>query len=830
MCLAFYNFELSKYQKMKISYNWLRNYIDIDLSPEKLAEVLTNTGLEVEGLEKFVSIKGGMEGLIIGEVVSCKSHPNADKLSLTTVNLGQGRDVPIVCGAPNVALGQKVLVATIGTTLYQEEDSFVIKKTKIRGEISEGMICAEDEVGLGKDHEGIMVLDPDSIVGMPAAEYFQIEHDDVFEIGLTPNRIDGASHIGVAIDIIAALKSDIAMKLNKPGIDDFTVDNHDLDIRVEVQNPQACHRYSGVSISGLRVGESPAWLQNRLKAIGLKPINNVVDITNYVLHETGQPLHAFDADKINGNKVVIKTLPNKTSFTTLDEENRELSDHDLMICNTQGGMCIAGVFGGIESGVSLNTKNIFLESACFDPVWIRKTAKRHGLNTDSSFRFERGTDPNGTLYALKRAALLLKELTGGKISSDIVDIYPEIVEPYPVRLTWANLDRLIGVQIPRDSVLEILQSLDIAVYQEDNLGLDLKVTTYRVEVRREVDVIEEILRIYGYNTIGLHDQVYSTLSYSSRPDPDQMENLISEQLVSQGFLEMMANSLTRSGYYSDNENFKEEQSVRLLNPLSSDLGVMRQSLLYGGLEAVILNIKHKTQDLRLFEFGNTYQINPEKNPFSTDAYFENRSLMLILTGKKNMEHWNNKQIESDFYQMKAYVGNVLNRLGYNINLIESTVINDSIFSEGLIYTFQNQEIARFGSLHTELLDSFAIQQPVQYADLNWSLIFKKTSLDVRYQEVTRYPAVRRDLALIIDQDIEFESIRQLAFHVERKLLKEVSLFDVFESDKLGKDKKSYAVSFIIQDEFKTLTDKRVDKVMSSLISAFENKLGAKLRQ
>ena len=815
---------------MKISYNWLRDYLDLTMPPEKLAEVLTNTGLEVEGIEEYVSIEGGMEGILVGEVLKCNPHPNADKLSLAQVSLGSGQPVPIVCGAPNVEAGQKVLVATVGTTLYQGDESFVIKKTKIRGEISEGMICAEDEVGLGDDHEGIIVLDPSAEPGMPASEYFNIEHDTVFEIGLTPNRIDGASHLGAAIDIVAALRSDMAMNLNKPSVDSFSVDNHDLNIEVEVRDKEACPRYSGVSITGVKVETSPAWLQNRLKAIGLKPINNIVDITNYVLHETGQPLHAFDADKISGNRVLVKNLPEKTAFTTLDEEIRELSGSDLMICNEKEGMCIAGVFGGIESGVSSDTKNIFLESACFNPVAVRKTAKRHALNTDSSFRFERGTDPNGTLYALKRASLLIKEIANGKISSEIVDIYPEKIKPYPVRLTWANLDRLVGVKIPRDTVKEILQSLDIDIAMEDPHSLNLEVATYRVEVRREADVIEEILRIYGYNNIGLHDQVYSTLSYSTSPDPDLTENLISEQLVSQGFLEMMANSLTKSSYYKENQAFKEEESVELLNPLSSDLGVMRQSLLYGGLEALALNIKHKTRDLKLFEFGNTYKLNPGKNQFSTDAYRENRSLMILLTGKKTSEHWNTEQKNTDLYHLKAYLDGVLDRLGIKKNLIEKGRIENSIFAEGLSYSYENQEIARMGTLHSGQLESFDIDQAVQYADLDWSLIMKKIRHDVRYQEVTRYPSVRRDLALIIDQEVKFETIRDLAFHVERKLLKEVSLFDVFESDKLGAGKKSYAVSFILQDDYKTLTDKKIDKVINSLISAFSKKLGARLRQ
>ena len=655
---------------MKISYNWLKDYLNIDMPPKDLAEVLTNTGLEVEGLEEFISIKGGMEGLVVGEVLTCKPHPNADKLSLTTVNIGGDDVLPIVCGAPNVAAGQKVIVATVGTTLYMKDQSFVIKKSKIRGEVSEGMICAEDEIGIGEDHEGTIVLDPAAKVGTPASEYFNIERDDVFEIGLTPNRIDGASHIGAARDIAAALRSEISVELKKPKLDGFSIDNNELYIPVELNVNDACIRYSGISIKNVEIKDSPDWLQNRLKAIGLKPINNIVDITNFVLHETGQPLHAFDADKISGGKVIVKTLPEKTKFTCLDEEDRELSEKDLMICNTLEGMCIAGVFGGLESGVTANTKNVFLESACFNPVWVRKTAKRHGLNTDSSFRFERGTDPNGTLFALKRAAMLIREIAGGKISSEIIDIYPNKVNPYPVRLDWANLDRLIGVQIPRDSVKEILSSLDITISQEDQSGLNLDVATYRVDVTREADVIEEILRIYGYNTIGLHDEVYSTLSYSKKPDPDQLENLISEQLVAVGFLEMMANSLSRSAYYENSKAFNEKETVRLVNPLSNDLGVMRQSLIFGGMEALASNIKHRNESLKLFEFGNTYRVNPDSNQFSTDAYKENRSLMLILTGKKTREHWSIKQTESDFYQLKANVNNVLIRMGFDLDQIE----------------------------------------------------------------------------------------------------------------------------------------------------------------
>ena len=814
---------------MKISYNWLKDYVSIDLPADKLGEVLTNTGLEVEGLEDFVSVKGGMEGIIVGEVLTCQPHPNADKLSVTTVNVGGDNILPIVCGAPNVAAGQKVVVATPGNTLYMGDDSFVIKKSKIRGEISEGMICAEDEIGIGDDHEGTIVLDPSAIPGTPASEYFKIVKDEVFEIGLTPNRIDGASHFGAARDIYAALKNEMPVSLKKPSVDELHVDNHDLEIQVEIRNPEACLRYSGISITDLRIEDSPAWLQNRLKAIGLKPINNVVDITNFVLHETGQPLHAFDADKITGGKVIVATLPDKTEFVSLDEESRELSDADLMICNQKEGMCIAGVFGGRDSGVSANTRNVFLESACFNPVWVRKTAKRHNLNTDSSFRFERGTDPNGTIYALKRAALLIKELAGGKISSEIVDVYPKVIDPYPVTLKWSNLNRLIGIEIPRDTVKEILRSLDIHIASEDAEGLNLKVATYRVEVTREADVIEEVLRIYGYNNIGLHDEVYSTLSYSQKPDPDIMENLISEQLVAQGFLEMMANSLSKTNYYENFPAFNHEESVQLVNPLSSDLATMRQTLLFGGLETIAQNLKHKNSDLKLFEFGNTYKLNIEKNKYSADAYKENRSLMLIISGRKTGEHWNVKDSKSDFYQLKAYLTGIFQRMGINPDQMATEKLSDSLFHEGQALKYHNLELARLGQLNTELAARFDIEQPVFFADLDWSIILKKTNNEVRFQEVNKFPAVRRDLALILDQGIEFLNIKNLAFSVERKLLKEVSLFDVFESEKLGKGKKSYAVSFILQDDFNTLTDKKVDKVMNSLLAAFKDKLGAGLR-
>jgi len=797
---------------------------------DKLAELLTNTGLEVEGLEEFESIKGGLNGLVVGEVVQCRPHPNADKLSVTLVNVGDGDPLPIVCGAPNVATGQIVVVAQVGTWLHMGDDSFQIKKTKIRGEQSMGMICAEDEIGIGEDHEGIIVLDQDLTPGTPVSEVIEVMHDTVFEIGLTPNRIDGASHIGTARDVVAYLnQDDSTAQLHMPDVSSFKPDNTDLQIPVEVEDSEACPRYSGVTLSGIKVMDSPVWLQNKLKAIGQTPINNIVDITNFVLHETGQPLHAFDANQIKGNKVVIKTLPDGTLFKTLDDTERELTSRDLMICDVEEGLCIGGVFGGVSSGVNSNTSSIFLESACFNPVWIRKTAKHHGLNTDASFRFERGTDPNGTVYALKRAALLIKEIAGGAISSELVDLYPNPVKPYPVVLSWSNLDRLTGVQIPRETVRQILALLDFTIVTENSDQLNLEVATYRVDVTREVDVIEEILRIYGYNNIGISDQVQSTLSYAPSPDPELLENRIAEQLVSLGFHEMMANSLTKSSYYTNQEDELNPSVVRLLNPLSSDLGVMRQNLLFGGLEAVKLNASYKRNQLKVFEFGNTYALRDGGNPLTADGYIETRRLALFLTGNKFDEHWQVQNEANTFYTVKGVVNQIFTRLGFKANELGLQPIVNNDFKDGLTVSYRNKEVVVFGQVSQNRLNHFEIETPVFYASFNWDLLLRFHDGSVHYEDLPKYPEVRRDLALIIDENVSFTAIQDLAFHVERKLLKSVNLFDVFQSDKLGSGMKSYAVSFVLQDERKTLTDKQIEKVMKGLVSAFEQKLGAKLR-
>jgi phenylalanyl-tRNA synthetase beta chain len=813
---------------MKISYNWLRSYIDLVITKEETAEILTSIGLEVEGQEPFESIPGSLQGLVVGEVLTCSPHPQADKLSLTTVNIGGPAPLRIVCGAPNVAAGQKVIVAPIGCTLFGSKEPLTIRKAKIRGEESEGMICAEDEIGLGKDHSGIIVLDPSVPAGILASELFEIESDHIFEIGLTPNRIDSASHYGVARELKAALGSERKAILLKPAAV-LPEKTDTLDIKVEVADQEACLRYSGISLTHVQVAESPQWLKNRIRSIGMNPINNVVDITNFVLHETGQPLHAFDADFIKGNKVVVKTLPEGTPFTTLDEQERKLSASDLMICNEKEGMCIAGVFGGIHAGVNASTTKIFLESACFNPVWVRKTSKRHLIYTDASFRFERGTDPNATVYALKRAASLICEIAGGQIASDIVDIYPNPVKPYPVELKWKNLDRLIGIKIDHDEVKNILRSLDIDIIKENESSLSLEVATYRVDVRREADVIEDILRIYGYNNVGLTDQVTSTLSYAPNPDPEKLENMISEQLTAQGFNEMMANSLTRSTYYDHLEIYPPESEVKLLNALSNDLNSLRRTLLFGGLEAIAGNIKFKNFDLKLYEFGNTYQLKAGSNRLLADSYSETRILTLFLTGKKATEHWSGKSPDTSFFDLKSTVYRILQRLGINTDDLHIQEKADERFATGISCTMGQLVCFQIGQVHPDLLEKFEISQAVWYAEINWDLILKKVNLKVKFQELPKYPWVRRDLALVVDQSVHYADIRSLAYLVERKLLKEVDIFDVYASDKLGTDKKSLAISFILQDDSKTLTDKNIEQVMEKLISAFEKKLGAVLR-
>ncbi|MCF6365979.1 MAG: phenylalanine--tRNA ligase subunit beta [Bacteroidales bacterium] len=815
---------------MKISYNQLKQYIDINYKVEDLSEILTDIGLEVEGTEEFESIKGGMEGLIIGEVKTCEKHPNADKLSITTVDTGTGELFPIVCGAPNVAAGQKVVVATVGTKLYFNDDEITIKKGKIRGEVSMGMICAEDEIGTGTSHEGILVLPEDVETGTFAKDYFKIEKDTIFEIGLTPNRADGASHLGVARDLIAYFKHQGKdLKLNKPDVSNFKVDNNNLQISVEIKNKDACKRYSGITISGIEIKESPDWLQNRLNAIGLQPINNVVDIANFVLHETGQPLHAFDADMIKGKKVIVRTSNEGTIFKTLDEEERKLHKDDLMICNAEEGMCIAGVFGGADSGVSDKTKNIFLESAYFNPVSVRKTSKRHALQTDSSFRFERGVDPNNTIYPLKRAALLIKELAGGSISSEIVDVYPEPIQDFKFDVLYSHIDRLIGKKIEHDEIDTILEALEIKITDRDGDRISLEVPPYRVDVTREADIVEEILRIYGYNSIDSSTSVKSTLAYAPKPDTNKLKNTISAFLSSQGFSEAMSNSLTKGKYYEADNDFKEYNSVKILNALSNDLNVMRQDLLFGSLEAVIRNVNHKNPDIKLYEFGQTYKYKKTESENPLNSYFEEQHLAVTISGNKNKVNWNSSEEASDFYYLKSKVTGIFERFNFDINKLKSEETESDIFAYGITHTINNKKLVEFGSVSNKFLSVFGIEQEVFYADIHWDGVIKYLPETPKFIPVPKYPAVKRDLALLLNKDVKFSQIEQLAYRSERKLLKNVSIFDVFEDEKLGKNKKSYAVSFIIQDETKTLKDKQIDKIMKKLQYTFEKELGAELR-
>jgi len=814
---------------MKISYNWLREYITPLPSPAETSKILTSIGLEVESIEEFESIKGGLKGIVIGEVLTCEKHPNADKLSVTTVNIGAADPLHVVCGAPNVRAGQKVAVATIGTILYSGDENFTINKSKIRGELSEGMICAEDEIGLGSSHDGIIVLDGAAKPGTPASVYFKIESDFVLEIGLTPNRVDASSHYGVARDLAAYLKQNSKVELKRPEIDSFKVDNKNLSIPVEVLNPEACIRYSGVSISGVNIKPSPEWLQNRLKAIGLKSINNVVDITNFVLHETGQPLHAFDADEITGKKVVVRTLPEGTKFTTLDEAERKLSADDLMICNSSEGMCIAGVFGGQKSGVKDTTKNIFLESACFSPVHVRKTARRQMLNTDSSFRFERGTDPNITIFALKRAANLIKELAGGTISSEVVDVYPKPVEDFQVELSYKNVNRLIGQEIEKAKIKNILKSLDIKIKTETDTVLSLLVAPYRVDVKREADVIEEILRIYGYNNIQMGESVRSALSYVNKPDKEKLVNLVSDLLSGNGFLEIMSNSLTKSSYY-EQETGGDKELVRISNPLSSDLNAMRKNLLNGALEALIYNINRKNQDLRLYEFGNIYQIKDKGSDNPHDKYFEESHLVLLISGNKNEVNWTSTSASSSFFQMKAFVEMILKRLGFNMASINAISSQSGFYSDGLDLVLNNKVLVSFGKVHKQQASRFDIKQDAYFADFNWDFVMKEVKKHkTLFIGIPKYPEVVRDLSMVLEKSVSFDQIKSAAVKAEKKLLKSVMLFDVYEGDKIEAGKKSYAVSFTLRDEEKTLTDQQIEKIMENILKAIEKETGAQIR-
>jgi len=808
---------------MKISYNWLKQFLKIDWEAEKTGELLTDLGLEVEGIERVESIKGSLEGVVVGKVLTCEQHPNADRLKITTVDLGNGAPVQIVCGAPNVAAGQTVPVATIGTMLYDDKgEGFKIKKGKIRGEESFGMICAEDELGLGSSHDGILVLDEAIDAGTKAAEVFNIESDEVFEIGLTPNRADAMSHFGVARDLRAGLAhQEVNLELISPSVSDFRVDDRTLKFDVEVENIGKAPRYTGVTISDLTVKDSPEWIQNKLKAIGLSPINNIVDVTNYVLHELGQPLHAFDAAKVKGNKILVKTLPSGTKFKTLDGVERELNEDDLMICNGNSEpLCIAGVFGGIDSGVTENTTSIFLESAYFNPVSVRKTAKRHGLNTDASFRFERGIDSNFTKYALKRAANLIIEVAGGKISSEIEDLYPTKIEDYQVFLSYEKMDRLIGVEIPRETVKNILASLEIKFNSVTDGGLGLTIPSYRVDVTREADVIEEILRVYGYNNVEFSPKLNMSISANDF-DEVKINNLISNQLVAQGFYETMANSLTKASYVSLTESLNPEHNIEILNPLSNDLGVMRQSLLFSGLESVIYNINRKKNSLKFFEFGKTYhQYESGKT--------EQKHLTLFVSGLVNKERWNEVSKSSNFFYLKGVVVSILTRLG--IQKIKPVPTKNDVFSEGITLSLGKTKLVDLGVVKKSILKEFGIKQEVLFADFNWENVLKFAgSSKFKVKLLPKYPSVKRDFALLLDKETTFNEIYNLAFQAERNLLKEVDLFDVYEGDKLPKDKKSYAVSFLLQDENKTLNDKQIDKIMERFKQTFEKNVGATLR-
>ena len=813
---------------MKISYNWLKQYIDLKFSPEETAALLTGCGLEVESIDKFQSVKGGLEGLVIGEVKEREKHPDADRLSVTKVDVGNGVLLNIVCGAPNVEAGQKVVVAEVGATVHPVTgEPFQIKKSKIRGALSEGMICAEDEIGLGASHAGIMVLDASAKVGTSAKEYFGIEDDYVLEIGLTPNRSDAASHIGVARDLAAVInggKSQDA-KINMPAIDSFSADNESLKIEVVIEETEACPRYSGITISGVEVKDSPAWLQKSLKSIGLKPINNIVDATNFVLHELGQPLHAFDADKILGNKVVVKKMPQATKFTTLDGIERELSSNDLMICNANEGMCIAGVFGGLKSGISAETKNIFLESAYFNSVSIRKTSRLHGLKTDASFRFERGADPNITVYALKRAALLIKEIAGGKISSSVVDIYPKVIENFKIDFSYKNCERLIGKVFPKESIKNILRDLQIGIEQESETGLQLSVPPFKADVTREVDVIEEILRVYGYNNVEIPSLLRSSISYSTKPDIEKAKNTISDLYTAKGFTEIICNSLTAEKYSDMFGETEKANNVHILNPLSSDLNVMRQTLLFNGLEMIAHNINRKNPDLKFYEFGKTYHLKDTGDW----KYTEKNRFSVLVTGRKQTENWNTNSDNANFFQLKGMVESVLKKLG--VETKEVSADNTSqLFSYSSVYESGKKKVVEFGEVKKSILKKLDIEQEVFYADFDWDEILNQIKrVSLKYTEVPVYPSVRRDLALLVDKQVRYADIKELAFKTERNLLKEVNLFDVYEGKNLEPGKKSYAVSFIIQDEKATLNDKTISKVMEKMAATLKESLGATIR-
>ena len=816
---------------MNISYKWLKEYVDFDLTPQEVCDALTSTGLEVDALEEVQSIKGGLRGLYVGKVLTCEAHPNSDHLHVTTVDLGKGEPSQIVCGAPNVAAGQKVIVADLGCVLYDGDQEFVIKKSKLRGMESSGMICAEDEIGIGNDHSGIIVLPEDAVVGTPAAEYYHLESDWLIEVDITANRADGLSHWGVARDLYAWLKSNgHETQMHRPDCSKFNVDNHDLPVEVVIENQEACKRYACVSITDCEVKESPDWLKNKLTTVGLRPINNIVDITNYIMMAYGQPLHCFDADMVKGHKIVVKTMPEGTPFQTLDGVEHKLSDRDLAICNAEDPMCIAGVFGGKGSGTYETTKNVVLESAYFHPTWIRKSARRHGLSTDASFRFERGVDPNGTIYALQQAAILCQELAGGKVSMDICDVYPMPIKNAVVELKYDYVNNLIGKNLNPGIIQTICRWLDMEIKYENEQGVTLEIPAYRVDVQRPCDVVEDILRIYGYNNVEIPTQLKSSLVIKGDEDrKHKLANLVSEQLVGEGFNEILNNSLTRSAYYGD----KQDTLVHIMNPLSSDLNVMRQTLLFGGLESIQYNVNRKRQNLRFFEFGNVYTFNPEKqnDDDPMQAYKEQYHAALWVTGKRVEGSWAHKNEDSTFYELSACVENILRRIGVKPGMIVRKKSENDIFSAGL--TIENRGgkmLVEMGIINKKLLKQFGLDNPVYYAELNWTALMKVIKKnEVLYTEISKFPPVSRDLALLVDNSVEFAQIEQIARQTEKKLLKNVELFDVYEGDKLPAGKKSYAVNFILQDEEKTMGDKQIEAIMQKLIANLKKQLNAELR-
>ena len=820
---------------MNISYKWLKEYVDFDLTPQEVCDALTSTGLEVDALEEVQSIRGGLKGLYVGKVLTCEMHPNSDHLHVTTVDLGHENPSQIVCGAPNVAAGQKVIVADLGCVLYDGDKEFVIKKSKLRGIESCGMICAEDEIGIGTSHDGIIVLPEDAPVGQPAAEYYNLESDWLIEVDITANRADALSHWGVARDLYAWLvQNGYKTSLHRPDCSAFTVDNNELPIEVEIENTEACRRYACVSIKDCNVKESPEWLQNKLRVIGLRPINNIVDITNYVMMAYGQPMHCFDADMVKGHKIVVRTQPEGTKFVTLDGVEHTLGTHDLSICNAEEPMCIAGIFGGKGSGTYDTTRDVVLESAYFHPTWIRKSARRHGLSTDSSFRFERGVDPNATIYALKQAAILCKELAGGKVAMEIRDVYPQPIENVNVRLDYDYVNNLIGKALEPETIKGICSSLEMKITAEDSNGLDIEVPAYRVDVQRPCDVVEDILRIYGYNNIEIPTQLKSCLVIKGEEDrKHKLANIVGEQLVGSGFNEILNNSLTRGAYYDNRNAWQAENSVKIMNPLSSDLSVMRQTLLFGGLESIEHNAKRKNGNLRFFEFGNVYHFDPERkndeNPMA--AYNEQYHLGLWLTGKRVEGSWAHPDEDSSFYELEAYVENILSRIGLNQGATVRKKSQNDIFMAGI--TVENRggkQLLEMGILSKKVLKDADIDRPVYYAELNWTALMKAVRKnEILYTEISKYPAVSRDLALLVDEKVEFAEIEQTARQTEKKLLKSVELFDVYEGKNLPAGKKSYAVNFILQDETKTLNDKQIEAIMSKLTANLKNKLGAELR-